>query len=303
MTALPEYQRLESSGLWREVPDGQKREVLVTFGDATLVISDPRSERPLSHWSLPAVVRRTSAGAFPAVFAPGEDSGESLEIDDRDMVAAIGKVHHLIAARRPHPGRLRLTLAAGVAAALAALGLFWLPDALIRHTAAVLPPAKRAEIGQEVLRDLTRVTGRPCETPEGRAALDRLSGAISGAEHLSVVILPDSPVPARVLPGGLMAVSGAALASANGPDGLARLISAEAASADRGDALPGALRHAGLGATLRLLTTGDLPEDALAGYAERLLSRGTEGALPEGDVPPSPLTDTQWVAIQNICNG
>lgn len=51
MTALKEYERLESGGLWRMTPQDQRRDVIVSFGDATLVISDS-ANRALSHWSL-----------------------------------------------------------------------------------------------------------------------------------------------------------------------------------------------------------------------------------------------------------
>ena len=57
MTALAQYQRLESSGVWRPSPEDRVRDVVVAFGDATLILRDPRSEEPLSHWSLPAVTR------------------------------------------------------------------------------------------------------------------------------------------------------------------------------------------------------------------------------------------------------
>ena len=50
MTALKEYARLESGGLWRADADAQRRDVIVSFGDATLVISDS-AERALAHWS------------------------------------------------------------------------------------------------------------------------------------------------------------------------------------------------------------------------------------------------------------
>ena len=49
MTALTEFQRLECTGLWREAPEAQKREVIVSFGDATLVLSEARSQRALTH--------------------------------------------------------------------------------------------------------------------------------------------------------------------------------------------------------------------------------------------------------------
>ncbi len=58
MTALTKYARLETTGLWRETPDGQRREVIVRMGDATLMLTDPKSETVLSHWSLPAVRRQ-----------------------------------------------------------------------------------------------------------------------------------------------------------------------------------------------------------------------------------------------------
>ena len=47
MTALSKYQRLESAGLWRQDADAQRRDVVVNLGDASLVLSDPRSEMPL----------------------------------------------------------------------------------------------------------------------------------------------------------------------------------------------------------------------------------------------------------------
>ena len=69
MTALKKYQRLECSGLWRETPQDQRREVLVRFGDATLVLSDPKSGEAVSHWSLPAI-ERINQGAGAAGLRP-----------------------------------------------------------------------------------------------------------------------------------------------------------------------------------------------------------------------------------------
>ena len=40
MTALKQYQRLESVGVWRPDPEAQRRNVTVSFGDASLAISD-----------------------------------------------------------------------------------------------------------------------------------------------------------------------------------------------------------------------------------------------------------------------
>ena len=85
MTALKKYQRLESPGLWRETPDAQRRDVVVAFREATLVLFDPKTEKPLSHWSLPAILR-ANPGELPAIFVPAPEDDESLEIDDTMMI-------------------------------------------------------------------------------------------------------------------------------------------------------------------------------------------------------------------------
>ena len=59
MTALSKYARLEATGLWRAGPDEQRREVIVSIGDATLVISNLK-DQALAHWSLAAVDRKTA---------------------------------------------------------------------------------------------------------------------------------------------------------------------------------------------------------------------------------------------------
>ena len=56
MTALSAYDRLEATGLWRASPDDQRREVVVSIGEATLTITD-LNDTALAHWSIPAVAR------------------------------------------------------------------------------------------------------------------------------------------------------------------------------------------------------------------------------------------------------
>lgn len=80
MTALTEYQRLESSGVWRASAQDQRRDVMISIGDATLVIYDT-ANRPLAHWSLAALVR-LNVGTRPALFAPAPDAPEELEVAD-----------------------------------------------------------------------------------------------------------------------------------------------------------------------------------------------------------------------------
>lgn len=340
-TALVKYRRLEARGLWRDLPEAQRREVVVTLGAASLVLSDPRSETPLTHWSLPAV-QRLNPGTIPARFAPGADTTEELELDDRDMVAALDTVRSAIARARARPGWLRGAIMGGVLAAVVAAAVFLLPDALVRHTAAALPPATRVQVGRLVLSDLARLTGAPCAAPAGRAALDRLAARLfPGAAPPAVSVVRQGLDGALALPGPHLVLAESLLAEAEGPEVAAGYLLAAQAAAEGVAADPALplLRHAGLVATLRLLATGELAPQAVAGHAEALLSATRPAAADEAllarfraaGVPSSPyawardatgetvlglieadpfpagpqspiLQDDDWLALQDICS-
>ncbi len=283
MTALSEYQRLEATGLWRASPEAQRSEVIVSLGDATLVVSD-MAERPLAHWSLPAIIR-ANPGERPAIYHPDGDPAETLELADSEaeMIAAIEKLRTAIARARPRPGRLRRMIALGITLTVVAGAVFWLPDQLRRHALAVVPPVKRAEIGENLFNQMRGVTGAPCFEPGGVAALDRLAQRLSppdGATRLMVV--PDGVTDTVGLPGRTVLIGRTLVEDHEDPDVLAGHIIAAHLRARNADPLDRLLEHAGTMATIRLLTTGNLPDDILRSYAEHLLAAD----------PPS-LSDTE----------
>lgn len=339
MTALNKYQKLEGTGLWRETPQAQRREVVVAFGDASLILSDPRTGIALSHWSLPAVTRLNAGGA-PAIYAPDPSGDETLELDDPTLTGAIETVRGALAAARPKPGRLRFGVTAGVFAALTLLAVVWLPGALVRQTAEMVPNSKRAEIGRQALADVTRLTGLPCATPLGLGAAARLSDRLFGPGQAQILILRDSPRPSAHLPGGLILLSRSLVESPDSPQVAAGHALAEQTRAAAQDPLVPVLTHAGLPATLRLLTSGTLPEGALSGFAETLLTSapaaipdaalleafaaagvatapyaravdptGVEGQALIAEDPfrdtlaPPLMSDEDWVSLQAICQG
>ena len=108
MTALDKYQRIEALGLWRNDYDSQRKDVLISIGQTTLLISDMQ-ERPLAHWSL-AAIERSNPGNYPAIYHPDGGQEESLELNfsEKEMIDAIEKLRTVIARRRPHPGRYAL---------------------------------------------------------------------------------------------------------------------------------------------------------------------------------------------------
>ncbi len=340
MTALKKYQRLECFGLWRQTPHDQRREVHIRLGDATLILIDPKSGTALSHWSLPAI-EQLNKGTWPPVFAPGLESGESLELDDSDMVAALETVQSAVRAAVARPGRLRKLILAGMALALVGGGVLWLPGALVAHTASVLPPAQRAEIGQRALDDLASVTGAACNNPLGLRALAQLSERVFGPVDTPILyVMPEGVDRPIHLPGDMIILPRRLIESADGPEAVAGAALVEILRAKTHDPILPLLGYVGLGATFKMLTTAELPDTALVGYGEELLRAEPEAletalileafestqipatpyalavnpgdaalqALADSDpykgLSPSPLvSDEDWVALQGICGG
>ncbi|WP_050522956.1 hypothetical protein [Pseudorhodobacter wandonensis] len=337
-TALKKYQKLESSGLWRENATGQRREVIANLGATSLILSDPKREVALAHWSLPAVTR-LNPGEMPALYAPDMSEGETLEIDDQVMISALETVNAAIQSERPHPGRLRNMFLGTIAVAIMAIGVFWLPNALEEHTASFLPRPTRQEIGNEALADLTRLTGQPCSSKSGKVALAKLSARLFGQDGgVELIVVRTGLAKAQALPGRLIVLPESLLAEQDGPDVVAGYALAARISAELNDPMLHLLHYAGITATFRLLTTGDLPESAVSGYAETLItseppppsdavllarfeaaglattpyanmrdpSGVTTAGLIEGDpfndlIPPALLPDGDWVSLQDIC--
>ncbi|MCX7287775.1 MAG: hypothetical protein NTW20_09500 [Rhodobacterales bacterium] len=340
MTALNKYQRLECSGLWRETPSDQRREVLVRLGDATLILSDPKSGEAVSHWSLPAIAR-INPGKEPPVFSPGSDVDESLELADPDMVAALEAVRAAVRAAVARPGRLRGLMLGGGMLAVVGAAVLWLPGALVAHTASVVPPAQRAEIGQRVLDDLARVTGAPCDNQLGLQALAELAERVFGPVDTPILyVMPEGVDQPLHLPGDVIILPRRLIDQSNGPEALAGAALVERIRARATDPIIPLLEHAGLRATFQLLTTAVFPDSAIKGFGETALRTppapisdaaliqaftdaqipaspyalavdpdgSVTGGLAAGDpykgLAPTPLIpDESWVAMQGICGG
>lgn len=338
MTALNEYARLEATGLWRETPDSQRKEVLVSLGDATLVISTI-TETALSHWSLPAV-KRLNSGRIPALYAPDSEADELLEISDPDMIDAIERVRDVIDKRRPRPGRLRLWIGGFLSLVTIAICVIWLPGALMRQTAGMLPAASRSEFGQSILVEMSDLSGRPCTSPRGVAAMRELSSAVFGPGAPQVIVLPSTAQTTVSLPGNIIVVNRSLVEDFEGPEVLAGYLLTEDLRRRMRDPMLFLLRQSGLMATGRLLTTGAIDGRYLRAHAARLLttppfaletsrlltrfeqagvssepyayaldlSGETVLELIEGDPMRGRLraplmTDEHWISLQGICDG
>ena len=282
MTALSEYDRLEATGLWRPGSDQQRRDVIVSIGNATLIISDT-NDVALTHWSLPAV-ERANPGQHPAIFFPAGDPGETLELpeSETEMIAAIGKLQAAIEKTRPHPGRLRLITFLVSVFALVALAVFWLPGALLDHTVSVVPEAKRQDIGAALVDQSRRLTGPPCSDIIADPALAQL-GARLGIRELQVV--REGVRGTMALPGGILLINRALIEDHEEPDVVAGYVIAESARIQVNDPLKRFLQVAGLPAIFRLLTTGGVSDSDARTYVEQMVA-----------APAAPIDDETLLA-------
>lgn len=338
MTALQEYLRLESTGLWRPNATSQRRDVYVFLGDASIVIAD-KAEQPLAHWSLPAVERRGTMA--PALFAPGPDSDETLEIEDQDMVDAISRVQAAVRKSDPKPGRVRLWTGLVMAATIVVLGVGWLPLALVSHAARIVPEAKRVEIGQRLLEQIAPLTGRPCGPRGGSAELRVLALRLPAAQsQAQIIVVPDLPQASIHIPGGMILLDRSLIEDFDTAEVATGFAVMERLQAQQWDPLARFLSEAGIRSSFSLLTTGTVSDAALADYAPVVLRQpalevpleqilnGFETArvaatpyataldvtgeqtiaLIEADPfanfeAPELLPDNAWVTLQSICDG
>ena len=197
------------------------------------------------------------------------------------------------------------------------------------------------EMGRAILNDLVRLTGRPCDGPDGAAALGQLSDRLLQGSTGQIVILPDGLQGTLHLPGNFIAAGRGLVEDFDTPEVVAGYVIAETLRASQTDPVEDALRFAGLRTAIHLLTTGEVPDGAFTGYGQRLLaakpapvatetllrrfeetgvgstayayaldkSGETTLGLIEADPfakepPPAPLmSDTDWVTLQGICGG
>ena len=327
MTALAGIERLETTAFWRAGAEAPRQEVYVTLGEAELVVQD-FAGTALSHWSLPALVRRNPR-RMPALYAPHEEAGEDLEIAEPEMIAALDRVVSAVETGRRRPGALRrLLLATAIVVALVTM-LAWLPGALRRHAVDIIPPAQARDIGDRMLDALARRAGTVCNSIPGDEALASLRQRLAPTRPLRLAVLSELEPPALALPGDLIVLSNRTLDSHDDPDVAAGHLLASIVTARTAPPLRAFLRDLGLVDLARLLASGRVPDHAVASRVEALLAdppelpvderlraafdaahlawapwadaagRPTAGAAPS-DMPPS-LDDTAWLALRDIC--
>ena len=273
MTALKTYERLECTGLWRLDQETQRREVVVSFGHASLVLTNIQN-KPLTHWSL-AAIEMHKGEAGQTILIPGEDSHETLEISDKIMLDAISQVQKAILKNHPHPGRLRKILTITFLSLLTFIGLFWAPQAIERYAVKMLPQIKRVELGQAIASQIGNIAGPFCQGPDGTTAAAQLATRLSTGEPLKFLILPGHRDNVVTLPGGIVILFETMMTQTNDPKVLVGKILSARAEKTRDDPLNRLMSGAGPLTALRLIASSELSGKQLNELAKIALSSTT----------------------------
>lgn len=338
MTALDEYQRLESTGLWRESNEDDPTEVLISFGKATLVLST-LDEAPLTHWSLSALTQVGQAGGA-VVYSPDIDGEETLLISDSDMIGALERVKAAHGNNGRKSGRLRGALSIGALTAIAAWGYFTLPGLLEQHVAKNIPQEQAGLIGEELLADIKSRVGLECSNAQGTVAFNQLAAGLPGTGNMKLHVLELGALPTLALPGNRLLINKQAITAAQSPEEIAGWIAGELARAKNLPPLLNMTRQVSLmDNVLFLFRGGYTPETSVSLVAKLLnnppavrdpMDRETLGILKTAGISPAPfaealartgaeaarvkvfetapqgtktvLDDQNWVALQGICN-
>lgn len=293
MSVFDQYDRLEATGIWRESPDAAPREVLVQFGNSTLVLTD-FDERHLGHWAL-AGVQIVNETNDLTTYSMTSEGAETLAISDRDMITAIASVNHIIpdlteisAPRRKLPWLGIIVLVSALTATA-----YFAPGVVRDQAIRMVPKETAIELGDRMLLGLMENGATLCTDTKGQRALDRIGTRLSTGTpepRLRVAELADIPV--FSLPGPTIVLSRSSVEQAQSPDELAGWIQL----ALNRDPVSSLMANIGFTGDIRYIMTGQVRMAALAKVTEALLTQPTptEASLALTDLTAQQINTTDF---------
>lgn len=253
---------LAAAGRYYDGKTAAGRDVLLVLGSGNLKVA-AHDGQIVDVWPLRDLDRVESDDTGMARLTCAGSAAEIL-CDDIALVAALR--HGGVDCSRHRPALGWPKILAWSCAAAASVGLFfWFGLPLIaRQVAETLPAAWETALGASTADQIIWLLSRPssgtCDTPEGRAALDGMTAALTLTPprlpiHVRVV---DSPlVNALTLPGGQVLIMRGLLDFAEHPNELAGVLAHEIAHSDFAHPTEIAVKN-GLGALAVGLLLGDV---------------------------------------------
>lgn len=264
MTALAKYELLEAPGRYFDGQVAEAVEVIVKFGDASLIIFT-LDDMPITHWSL-AGLRDVGHGGESLSLTPDRESDERLVLTDKDMVSAIREVCPALYEKDAPPPKKqsssrRVIFWAGAAILSVYLILFHIAPAFSDRLAGMIPAETEIEIGEQISGPFARLfsEGEPrfCTGGAGEEALKKMVARLSGSADLylplNVRVLDSKAVNAFALPGGQIVILRGLLRAAEDPEALAGVLAHEIGHVAARDPMRLTLRAAGTAGLLGLV--------------------------------------------------
>jgi hypothetical protein len=293
MTAIDKYTRLEALGQWRENPDQPPREVVVSFENATLVLSD-LDENPLCHWAM-AATSRMSLENTKAVYTPDTEGFETLEIDDAEMVEAIAQVSRAAVTLKRRTPWLRWIFLGFIMAILGAI--FYATPSLLRGQAVRMTgPESARKLGTDMVATLDADI---CREPRADVARELFQSRVF-PDGGTLLLIARNQSHASVFPGGVVVIGGDALRSMQTPDELAELATTLVAQSET--TMTQLFETSSPRELFEYITSGRLSDERLAIAAQNIIDGPEIDETAEFTSTGQPLLrDQDWVTLQGIC--
>lgn len=295
MTALDKYTRLEAIGQWREAPDDIPTEVVVSFGDATLVLSD-LDENPLCHWAMAATNRISLIGKH-AVYTPDTEGFETLEISAPEMIEAISQVS---SAGSETPQKKRRVFGVFIIFLLALVGgiVYAAPVLLQAQANRMTSPASARKLGMDMFHALDL---KLCHEARADIAKSLFENRAFPKTDIELLIVKDEAAE-HVFPGHVIVLGNDRLRGISSPEMLASLINTIMFEKSSLDAIKNLFSDSNPGELFDYVTTGALPVERILAAADKIMEESPSTEIPASiTFDRQILRDQDWVALQGIC--
>ncbi len=248
----------------------------------------------LAQWDFETLrrVSGTSRETEMIEVAPFFDSDERLRLDDRGAVKALRSAHPHVDKRPPanHPAIMRALGWTGAAVGALAFIIFVAIPALAPQIAAMIPVERQISLGEQVETLISDVglVGEACTTPEGSAALDKMTAKLTEGLELRIpvrVSVVNSPiVNAVALPGGRVLIFFPLIKRAKSADEVAGILGHEIGHVQMQHPLKGALRSSASAGVMGLFFGDFAGAGMMAGLGEQMVTASnTRDAEREAD--------------------
>ena len=203
MTAIKKYQILESKGFWIESKGKEVKEVIISFGKSSIIISDTNAT-PLDHWNFNSIVilqKRTTS----TTFSPGPEREEKLIVKDEEMIEAMT----IICEHSKIPSKPMLKFNHVIKLVISLLLVFFffsLPSMLRFITLDIIEPYHEVIFVNTLLAKKDSV-GNICPKQKETVELEKMIASSYGIETGINISITKSSLPSpAILPGGVIIV-------------------------------------------------------------------------------------------------